>query len=99
MSDNEHIQNPLNNPFEYYFKERMSPLNKEDVIYGDFLLYYSCGHSGVELVKSFKNVDEIEKRLLSINMCHNVFSIHEIVILYGKIKKYKIINNQVIWFD
>jgi len=100
FGDNEHIENPLNHPIQYYFKKRETPLTGEEVVYGDYLLYDCCGHNGTAIIYSCENLEEIESHIMSDGGIRNSFTTYNIAIVFGKVKHYEIVDNEkFVWID
>lgn len=77
------------------FEVRTKILTGKEFILGNYLLYYSIGHQGIEIVQKFENEKEIEKALLGNDGADNPFITSLVVFKNGKVKKFKIVKEKV----
>lgn len=87
---NEHIQNPNNHQKEHYknnnHRNEQNFLKGDEIVYGDYLLYYSCGHDGSEYIYSCGSLNEMSEHITW--SYPNSFCTDMKAIVNGKIKPF-----------
>lgn len=95
---NNHLRTGLK--YEHlYSSERKVPLTGEEYVYGDFLLYDENGHDGCFQILSFDSLKDIGNWILGDAGIDNPFTDRMITIVYGKVKKYEIVDGELRWID
>lgn len=91
---NKHLKNTYNDfKRQFYFIDRTVDgveLKGNEIIYGDYLLFDYCGHSGDMILFDEDSLFEIEEHITGGAGITNPFATSQIAIIHGKKKEYEI---------
>lgn len=79
---------------------KVPSLTGSEAVYGDYLLYDSCGHDGTEFIFFCESLEQVEDLIMGDAGILNPFTTYNIAIVFGKVKHYKIMNDkELVWLD
>lgn len=88
MDNNNHLSHDEEEIDARFIREREIPLNDDDIIYGDHLVYHYCSHDDTTLIFSLDSLEEVEEKMTNGAGLGNPFTTSMITIVNGKSKKY-----------
>lgn len=83
--DNQHLYSMID-----IKDHRLKPLDENETINGDYLLFSCLGNSGILILMQYNTLEELEKNILSSYGYINPFITDCIAVVNNKIKKYNI---------
>ncbi|MCL6603002.1 MAG: hypothetical protein K6T94_09030 [Paenibacillus sp.] len=82
---NEQLKNP-----DERFEQREVPLNGNEIISGEFLIFKYIAHTEEMYIKEFNSMNEIENEIIAPGGITNPFIEYQLAIIKGKVKEYSI---------
>ncbi len=89
--DNHHLRNQLNlDESVCYFRKRETPLNGNELVTGDYLIFKYIGHNEDMFLIQYKSLEEIEENITNGAGITNIFTAYQVAIVNGRVRRYDI---------
>lgn len=69
---------------------KINPIFRDELIYGDFILFNYCGHSEDMYIKELDSLEQLEKSITSNAGFTNPFTTYQVAIIKGEVKDYNL---------